>query len=84
MPNPELCRDIVRQLWPYLDGALPDEWQERVAAHLEECVNCRSHYDYERAFLDAVRESSALTQEFEPLRARVVAALQAQGMTVEG
>ncbi len=82
MPNPELCRDIVRQLWPYLDGALPDEWQERVAAHLVECDNCRSHYDFERAFLEAVRGSEAFRGEFEPLKARVLAALQAQGMTV--
>ena len=81
MQNPEVCREIVRQLWPYLDGALPDEWQARVTAHLEECANCRSHYDFERAFLDAVRDSGALTGEFEPLRARVVAALAAEGMS---
>lgn len=74
------CREIVRQLWPYLDGALPDEWQARVTAHLEHCVNCTSHFDFERAFLDAVRDSGALTQDFEPLRARVFAALQADGM----
>lgn len=80
MQNPEVCREIVRQLWPYLDGALPDEWQTRVAEHLEACDNCRSHYDFERAFLDAVRESGAVAGSFEPLRARVQAALAAEGM----
>ncbi|MEP6618147.1 MAG: zf-HC2 domain-containing protein [bacterium] len=80
MPKPEVCREIVRQLWPYLDGALPEEWQVRVAAHLEECANCTSHFDFERAFLDAVRDSGGLSEEFAPLRARVVAALQAEGM----
>jgi anti-sigma factor (TIGR02949 family) len=80
MPNPDLCRDIVRQLWPYLDGALTDDWQDRVTAHLEECENCRSHYDYERAFLDAVRASSAFEGDFETLRGRVVAALEDAGM----
>ncbi len=80
MPNPDLCREIVRQLWPYLDGALPDEWQARVAQHLAECDNCRSHYDFERAFLDAVRASGAVDADFEPLRARVLAALAVEGM----
>lgn len=82
MQNPDLCREIVRQLWPYLDGALPDEWQARVTAHLEACANCQSHYDFERAFLDAVHDSGALSGEFEPLRARVLAALAAEGLTI--
>jgi anti-sigma factor (TIGR02949 family) len=81
MPNPELCREVVRQLWPYLDGALPDEWQARVAEHLVACENCRSHFDFERAFLDAVRTSDVPDEGFEPLRVRVLAALVAEGMT---
>lgn len=80
MPNPELCRDIVRQLWPYLDGALPDALQDTVTEHLIECDGCRSHFDFERAFLDAVRRTGALQQDFEPLRARVISALRAEGM----
>jgi anti-sigma factor (TIGR02949 family) len=81
MPNPEICREIVRQLWPYLDGTLPDELQVRVSEHLEMCVNCQSHYDFEAAFLDAVRASANLGDQFEPLRARVVEALAAEGMS---
>jgi hypothetical protein len=81
MPNPELCRDIVRQLWPFLDGALPDEWQARVTMHLEECAACRSHYDYERAFLDAVAASGAFPGDLGALHTRVVAALETQGFT---
>ncbi|CAN5166694.1 hypothetical protein BH09GEM1_BH09GEM1_23110 [soil metagenome] len=82
MQNPDLCREIVRQLWPYLDGALPDVWQARVVHHLEECVHCRSHYDFERAFLNAVRESGAVDGDVEHLQTRVVAALVAEGMNV--
>lgn len=80
MPTRETCREIVRQLWPYLDGALPDDLQEAVAAHLATCDACRSHYDFERAFLDAVRDSAPMDDAFEPLRERVVAALTARGM----
>ena len=82
MQNPEICRAIVRQLWPYLEGALSDEFQTRVVEHLEACDNCRSHYDFERAFLDAVRDSGAVVGNFESLRGRVVAALVAEGMIV--
>lgn len=82
MQNPEVCREIVRQLWPYLDGALPVEWQARVARHLEACDNCRSHYDFERAFIEAVRESGVPVGDFEDLRTRVMTALAAEGMRV--
>lgn len=82
MQSPEVCREIVRQLWPFLDGALPDEWQARVVEHLEACENCRSHYDFECAFLDAVHNSGAVVGDFEPLRDRVLAALLAEGMKI--
>ena len=81
MPNSDVCREIVRQLWPCLDGALPDEWQARVAAHLEACANCTSHFDFGRAFLDAIHNSGVPSQDFAPLRARVLSALQSEGMT---
>ncbi len=74
------CREIVRQLWPYLDGALPDEWQVRVVAHLDACTNCTSHFDFARVFLEAIQRSGAVSLDVEPLRARVVAALEAEGM----
>ncbi len=80
MPSRDECTTIVRQLWPFLDGALPDAMQARVVAHLEDCVNCRSHFDYEREFLAAVRSAGA-TGDFEPLRTRVLSALADQGFT---
>jgi anti-sigma factor (TIGR02949 family) len=80
MTNIESCREIVRQLWPFLDGVLPDEWQERVAAHLAECAACKSHYDFERAFLDAIRSSQPNDDEFAVLRDKVLIGLGAEGM----
>ena len=82
MATLDTCREVVRQLWPYLDGALPDDLQEAVTTHLTSCSACRSHYDFERAFLDAVRETTPPGESFEPLRERVVAALVARGMAV--
>ena len=82
MQNLDLCRDIVRQLWPYLDGALPVEWQERVIAHLADCDNCRSHYDFERAFLDAVRVTQTAAPDVAALEKRVMHSLVAAGMSL--
>ena len=78
MADHDECTAIVRQLWPFLDGALPDALQERVIAHLESCTTCRSHFDFEREFLTAVRSAGA-TGDFEPLRARVLLALSGSG-----
>lgn len=75
------CEHIVRQLWPYLDGALPELWRERVVAHLELCESCRSHFDFEREFLVAVRAAASTEGEFDALRDRVLAALSGDGFT---
>lgn len=81
MPNREECEAVVRQLWPYLDGVLPDEERSGVVDHLERCVNCRSCFEFERAFLEAVRAAggNAFEEDFEPLRSRVVGVLAAHG-----
>ena len=80
MTNRDDCAAIVRQLWPFLDGALPEHWQARVTEHLMHCVNCRSHFDFERAFLVAVRDAGAArAADDDALRARIVGALAADG-----
>jgi hypothetical protein len=43
------CDAVVRRLWPYLDGMLPDSERGRVTRHLEECTDCRSHFDFAQA-----------------------------------
>ncbi len=74
------CDEVVRQLWPHLDGALPESERARIVAHLEACEGCRSHYDFAAAFLEAVRTSHAPDQ-FASLRSRVAAALRTEGST---
>lgn len=78
MASHDECTAIVRQLWPFLDGALPDTLQARVVAHLERCTDCRSHFDFEREFLTAVRVAGAF-DDFAPLRTRVLSALGQEG-----
>jgi anti-sigma factor (TIGR02949 family) len=81
MPDRLDCEQVVRRLWPYLDGALPDADRARVAQHLEACGGCLSHFDFAGAFLDAVHQIRPLESEFSALRGRVVRALAAEGLS---
>lgn len=45
------CREVMEQLWDYLDGELPFGGMEEVAAHLTECARCFPQYRFEFAFL---------------------------------
>lgn len=65
------CEEIVGRLWPHLDGALAEAERTRVIDHLASCTGCRSHYDFARAFLEAVRGAASDDAEFAGLRGRV-------------
>jgi len=73
------CDEIVARLWPHLDGALPESERRRVVLHLEGCTACRSHVDYAREFLHAVREARPGAETDDALQRRVLAALQGEG-----
>jgi anti-sigma factor (TIGR02949 family) len=75
------CDSIVRRLWPFLDGKLPESDRAIIVAHLADCVHCRSHFDFARAFLEAVHTVRPSEAADDRLRARVLAALLEQGFT---
>lgn len=75
LPTRLECEEVVARLWPHLDGALPESERERVIAHLEGCAGCTSHYEFARAFLEAVRRTADAPEEFSGLRERVRAAI---------
>ena len=75
------CEAVVRRLWPFLDGALPESEREGVVAHLERCDNCTSHIDFARSFLEAVRQTRPADAEYAQLRTRVLGALAAEGFS---
>ncbi|MEO5580997.1 MAG: zf-HC2 domain-containing protein [Gemmatimonadaceae bacterium] len=79
MSSRDDCEAAAEQLWPFLDGALPETQREHVVQHLESCTNCTSHLDFARAFLEAVHEVSRSESEFDTVRARVLSALAAEG-----
>jgi anti-sigma factor (TIGR02949 family) len=76
--NRSECEAVVRRLWPYLDGTVPEHAREQVVRHLAQCAGCRSHFDYAEAFLQAVAATRA-PENLNVLRGRVLAALVEQG-----
>lgn len=83
MPNGAECEAAVRQLWPFLDGALPDDRRGGIVAHLERCTDCTSHYDFARAFLAAVAGARPCLAANVRLHARVRSALAREGLPLQ-
>lgn len=79
--NRDECEAVVRRLWPHLDGMLPERERARVTRHLEACTDCRSHFDFARAFLEAVASAEPDEAEHSALRERVLAALASEGFS---
>jgi anti-sigma factor (TIGR02949 family) len=76
------CDQIVARLWPHLDGALPESARSRIVEHLRSCTECRSHFDFAQAFLEAVATARpARATPDDKLRARVISALVGEGFT---
>jgi anti-sigma factor (TIGR02949 family) len=73
------CIEVMRQLWDYLDGELTDERMEAIRAHLAMCQGCHPHFDFERAFLEAIAASCREHQAPGTLRRKVLATLRAAG-----
>lgn len=76
---PPDCELAVRRLWEYLDGALGEDEMAQIAAHIDECVYCRSHSDFERTLLARLRALREAHENPEELRTRVLAALRDAG-----
>lgn len=76
------CVDVVRQLWDYLDGELTDERMGAIRAHLEQCRDCYPHFDFERAFLDAVAATRREHPAPNMVRRKVMAKLRQAGLMV--
>lgn len=65
------CPDVVAKVYEYLDGELDPETQERIHRHVEICQRCHSFFDFERLFLDAVRDRGLAVGEVGDLRRRL-------------
>jgi anti-sigma factor (TIGR02949 family) len=74
------CQDAMRQLWDYLDEELTEERMAAIREHLAVCQQCYPHYDFERAFLDAVASSRNERRAPGALRLKIRAVLREAGL----
>lgn len=72
------CEAVVRQMWGYLDGAIPSAQAEIVSKHVATCVDCAAHFDFAAEFLHAVARASVRQPAPDGLRSKVLEALAAE------
>jgi hypothetical protein len=54
VPSEVACRELVRLVTDYLDGALPPQWRRGLDEHLDRCDGCTDYLRQIRAVIDAV------------------------------
>jgi len=65
------CEEALARVYEYLDGELEPSTQERIHRHLEICERCYPYFDFERLFLDHVREKGLRSGDSDRLRRRL-------------
>lgn len=65
------CREAVERLYEYLDEELEDEEAEEVRCHVERCKRCYPRFDWERLFLEVLRDRGARPESKPMLREKV-------------
>ncbi len=73
------CDAVMRQLWDFLDGELTDERMGSIREHLALCARCYPQFEFERTFLETLARARREHSNYEGVRGRVMAALQAEG-----
>lgn len=73
------CDDVMRQLWDHLDGELTPGREEAIRTHLAVCKRCYPQYDFESAFLQALKAGRRSHSRPDALKTRVLGALRAAG-----
>jgi len=69
------CQEAMSVLYDYLDGELSADMAEKVRKHVEVCRKCYPHVDFERLFLDYLREKGGRPAHNEELERKVLTLL---------
>jgi anti-sigma factor (TIGR02949 family) len=75
------CNEVIQQLWDYLDEELTPERMAAIAAHLSGCSRCFPQFEFEQAFLQAIRSVRDESPPPAQVRERVLATLRAKGVS---
>lgn len=69
------CRHVMKRLWAYLDGELPESQVAALREHLAVCARCSPQYRFEIAFLGLVARAAAAQGPRPEFRRRLISAL---------
>lgn len=75
------CESVMRQLWDYVDSELTPERMEQIRQHISMCKRCYPQYEFERSFVDALAARRRDHPDPARLRASLLLALQAKGLS---
>jgi anti-sigma factor (TIGR02949 family) len=70
------CAEAVAKVYEYLDGELASPDREQVREHVRLCKKCYPFFDFERAFLDFIRERGFADKQSEELLQKVLITLR--------
>ena len=73
------CDDAKHTLYEFLDGELTVEKRVAIQAHLEACAPCFEAFDFEAELLTVI-EKKCIEQVPDGLQAKIVSALQIEGL----
>ena len=60
------CRNVIRQLWEFLDGELPAGEADAIRVHLSKCAHCNPQYRFQLRFLNALVRAYAVHEVPHP------------------
>ncbi|MBX3173864.1 MAG: zf-HC2 domain-containing protein [Gemmatimonadaceae bacterium] len=75
------CGRVMAQIFDLLDGEVTNETERRLREHITSCPHCFTQADFEERFLAALQEAKGKDGCPEKLRAKVMEALKAEGLS---
>ncbi len=69
------CQHVMKRLWEYLDGELPEHEAAHLREHLAVCARCSPQYRFEIAFLSLVARAVPAQGPRPEFRQRLKSAL---------
>ena len=73
------CQHVMRRLWAYVDGELPEPEVAELREHLAVCARCSPQHRFQLAFLGLVARAAAATPARPQLAVRIRNALASVG-----
>lgn len=65
------CEEAARRVYEFLDGEIDEEDSETIRCHVEQCERCYPMFNWEKLFLEALKERGGRPEPNDELRRRV-------------